>query len=599
MKDYQDSMTSVKYLVYILLLIPFCTYSQNAIIEEVKTMSSASSPTRIIIHIDSLLFYNSGISKQTELEIKYFQAQAYQDNNNDIKTLEILNEILPNIDKSTDRYVEILLLQSTSNATLENRSLSVEQALKALEQAKINKSNDLIASCYSALSYIYYENKKYTEALSYLLDSEQLDLEQKDSMHLSSTYNNIAIIYKKIGSFDKALTYNQKSLDISIFLKDNLGIGKSYSNIGRVFEVKGDFSIALEYYHKALQHNLDSKISNSIPYRNIGDIYFNNMAFEAAENYYSKALEIETKNKNNRVLSIIYNNLLQIATDQVNFEKAFRYKNKLDSIAKLNLLHENKEKTIALENQQRLFKNKQELDQLIALNTKNRIIFSVVFVLFVLLLLYIFQKHKNTKLKNEQERLRLEQRVLRSQMNPHFIFNALSAIQNSLLDNDPIKSASYLSRFAKLIRQNFDFINKKSILLKDEIDSLRNYMDTQKMRFNNKFDYEINVFADVLIDMDTIPPLILQPFVENAIEHGFKNKKDKGKITITISKKSNQICYEIIDNGAGFVKTEKDVKIHAIDVFTKRLELRGKEEIKSFVIQTTDTGTTVQFCLKP
>jgi len=183
-------------------------------------------------------------------------------------------------------------------------------------------------------------------------------------------------------------------------------------------------------------------------------------------------------------------------------------------------------------------------------------------------------------------------------MNPHFIFNALSAIQNSLMDNEPIKSAGYLSRFAKLIRQNFDFINQKSILLKDEIDALQNYMDTQKLRYQDKFDYEINVFADVDINQVEIPPLLIQPFIENSIEHGFKNKKDKGKITINISKKDMNICYEIIDNGKGYKTLKKDGKIHSIDIVKKRLKLIGNNDEKSIKMETSDKGTNIKFCLK-
>ena len=213
-------------------------------------------------------------------------------------------------------------------------------------------------------------------------------------------------------------------------------------------------------------------------------------------------------------------------------------------------------------------------------------------------ILLSIQFYKNKTLKDEKEKLKLEQKVLRSQMNPHFIFNALSAIQNSLLDNEPLKSAGYLSRFAKLIRQNFDFINEKTILLADEIDALRNYMETQQLRYKDKFNYEINIHADIDINKVEIPPLLLQPFVENAIEHGFKNKTDKGLIQITFSKKEDAICYKIVDNGKGFDVNHKTEKIHAIDIFKKRLKLRENDEIKTFKISSSDKGTIIKFCLK-
>ncbi|HHH49635.1 MAG TPA: sensor histidine kinase, partial [Saprospiraceae bacterium] len=163
---------------------------------------------------------------------------------------------------------------------------------------------------------------------------------------------------------------------------------------------------------------------------------------------------------------------------------------------------------------------------------------------------------------------------------------------------EPLKSASYLSRFAKLIRQNFDFIDKKRIVLSEEIDALENYLETQKMRYNDKFDYVINIFDNVDTHAIEIPPLLLQPFVENAIEHGFKRINETGKLAITIFKQQNSVCFEIKDNGIGFENPKNDNKKHAIDIFLKRLKLRGLDEEKSFKISTTEQGTTVKFCLK-
>jgi LytS/YehU family sensor histidine kinase len=183
-------------------------------------------------------------------------------------------------------------------------------------------------------------------------------------------------------------------------------------------------------------------------------------------------------------------------------------------------------------------------------------------------------------------------------MNPHFIFNTLSAIQNTLLDNEPIKLAIYISKFALLIRQNFDFVNKKTISLSDEIDALKNYMDMQNLRFNNRFDYEINISNAINISKTEIPPLLIQPFIENAIEHGFRNKTEKGIIIINISKKEKYICYEIIDNGKGYSITKINSRTHAIDIFKKRLKLIDTKDKKTFSISSSTNGTIIKFKLK-
>ena len=166
-----------------------------------------------------------------------------------------------------------------------------------------------------------------------------------------------------------------------------------------------------------------------------------------------------------------------------------------------------------------------------------------------------------------------------------------------MIENKPIVSATYLSKFAQLIRQNFEYVQKKQISLKEELEMLHNYIDAQKFRYKDKFDYEINVDDQLLKEQVFIPPMILQPFVENAIEHGFKNISYKGKLTITVTKNDHKVCFEIIDNGLGY-KPKTDHKEHALDVFKKRLKLLGKEAIESFKIIRLNQGTKVTFCIK-
>ena len=117
------------------------------------------------------------------------------------------------------------------------------------------------------------------------------------------------------------------------------------------------------------------------------------------------------------------------------------------------------------------------------------------------------------------------------------------------------------------------------------------------MRFEQKFDYIINLDPNIDIYKNKIPPLLLQPFVENSIEHGFKNKKEKGKITIDISEMENYIQYQITDNGKRFDTKKIDNKEHAIKIFKKRLKLIGNKDEKTFTIESNDKGTTIKFRL--
>ncbi|HFS67932.1 MAG TPA: tetratricopeptide repeat protein [Flavobacteriia bacterium] len=584
--------------LYSFLFLSFLISAQNDVIHILREKQK-SSPTDVIIFADSLLGHNNNFSQKTIQKIKYEEALAYQNNNDHKKALQIFNKLSSKLNKNDPLFIKTLLLQSNSNVYLKNYTTAINQALEALTLAKMNNYYNLIFASNNALSFIYYSNKDYKKAFDYLSNSVMLQREQNDSIQLSATYNNIAIIYKNIGDFKKAINYNQKSLEISFLKKDNIGIGKSYSNIGRVYELKGDYKKAIFFYKKAIYNNHKFQIINSIPYRNIAEIYTRLGNFDEAKKNYLKALKIEKKNNNLSKVYTIYKDLLKNAINKKKFQNALTYQAKSDSIYNIIITKENRKKIKILENEQIYFKNKKELLQLKKINFKNNIIFGILISFLILLGLFWFQITKRKELENEKEKLELEQSVLRSQMNPHFIFNTLSAIQNTLLDDEPIKSAIYISKFATLIRQNFDFVNKKTIKLSEEIDALKNYMDTQKLRFNNKFDYKINIDNTINSSKIEIPPLLIQPFIENAIEHGFRNKKEKGTIIINISKKQNYICYEIIDNGKGYSITKKNNNTqHAIDIFIKRIKLLATNDEKSFLITSSTKGTIIKFKLK-
>jgi len=171
-------------------------------------------------------------------------------------------------------------------------------------------------------------------------------------------------------------------------------------------------------------------------------------------------------------------------------------------------------------------------------------------VILIIILLFIMF-YRQWQLKYHQRILSLEQRLLRSQMNPHFIFNSLMNIQNFMLSNDVKKANNYLTRFARLVRAILENSREEFIPLEEEIDMLRNYLDLQKLRHNNKLDYEISVHEHIMTEDILIPPMLIQPFVENAIEHGILLKKGKGHVNIEISQNNEYLLVIINDNGVG------------------------------------------------
>jgi LytS/YehU family sensor histidine kinase len=178
----------------------------------------------------------------------------------------------------------------------------------------------------------------------------------------------------------------------------------------------------------------------------------------------------------------------------------------------------------------------------------------------------------------------MEQKALQSMMNPHFIFNSLGSIQNYLLKNNGAEAVIYLTQFARLIRQNLNAVNNPMVALDEEIDRLRNYIDLEKKRLENKFEYSIEIDPQLEDEGAFIPSMIIQPIVENSIWHGIATLEEKGSIRISFSAyKPKSLMVMIEDNGIGLKKSlEYSVKSSqnqrlGMKIIKKRLELLGKK----------------------
>lgn len=207
----------------------------------------------------------------------------------------------------------------------------------------------------------------------------------------------------------------------------------------------------------------------------------------------------------------------------------------------------------------------------------------------LMMLSYLFFRRrliqqKKDSILNEEIR-NLEKSALQAQMNPHFIFNSLNSIQKFILSNDKVEASEYLFKFATLIRLNLKASNVKLITLNEEISLLNLYLEMEKLRFKNKFDFIIQTESlGKEIDDIKIPPLLIQPIVENSIIHGIANSKVKGWIEITIEKFEDQLVITVKDNGKGLSLTEKTSSHQSFGskITKRRLELIGKENQNNF-----------------
>ena len=173
----------------------------------------------------------------------------------------------------------------------------------------------------------------------------------------------------------------------------------------------------------------------------------------------------------------------------------------------------------------------------------------------------------------------MQQRLLRSQMNPHFTFNTLYAIQN-LIKKDPEKSNKYLLKFSRLLRLILDNSISNYVQIDKEIESLRKYMDLQLLRFPDKFEYNFILNRMQEDDLFFIPPMLLQPFVENSIEHGFGGIDYLGIITIELTLENQFIQCNISDNGKGLPTQPRNKKSTSTLLISDFIEKSTKKKIE-------------------
>lgn len=189
--------------------------------------------------------------------------------------------------------------------------------------------------------------------------------------------------------------------------------------------------------------------------------------------------------------------------------------------------------------------------------TQQRWIFVVICILLAIIAISIYSayrqkllREKNEKLLIENKRLLLEQKTRQMQLNPHFIYNAIANLQGLIRSDKKTEANAYLLAFSKLMRNILELNRHDLIPLDDEINSLKNYIKLQQMRFENMFEYSVDT-GNLDIESLLIPPMLLQPFVENSVEHGFKSIGHKGNLTIRFRQEQTQLIITIDDNGAG------------------------------------------------
>lgn len=447
------------------------------------------------------------------------------------------------------------------------------QAMKAAEKFGMTYTT---AAYSNSLGVFQKELNNNEESIFYYQKALDLARECNSKRLEAMTLSNMGNSYKDLGQYETALPFHQEAIEINKWNGSTKSLGDNYTNLGIVYNRLKDYKKAKENYMIALPLFEDAKRPDRVArvYHNLAVTEHNLKNYARAEEYAKESVRLKIENKRPNEVYSTYTKLSEILSAQNKYEEAFKYLKistdyndsiqgleTQEKIAELSKLYRAEQREKLINSQNELIENQknQKLiqDQEIEVtklrgNLKSNVILGL--LLLVLLALTIgFYRYKQNKLKQKQRVSEMNQTLLRSQMNPHFVFNAMSVIQSYIYDNDTKNSSRFLVNFSKLMRLILENSSKEFIPLETEIEILNKYLLVQKLRFEDRFEFEIDYADEILEDEVMIPPMVTQPFIENAIEHGQLHEVLNGMINIVFSKSDNgkNLIVKIEDNGVG------------------------------------------------
>ena len=445
-----------------------------------------------------------------------------------------------------------------------NYEKEIQFNYKAIELFEKIKDLRGITTSYSNIAGSYVKQSYHKDALKYYLKAKEFALLQQNNFDLGPILLGIGICHSALKNYKLAEQELNKAIE---FIGDNNPPQKANAlfHLALMQSDQKRYQEALENLNKALVLHKETKNNyyEALCLQAIGNIYLDKKEVDKAMFYFEDAKAIAKQIESQDILKELYLSFSKAYLLQNNYKLAYEYKDKYYIISD-SLFDETKHKQIQelktkyetekQEQQNQLLLNENKLQQSQILKDKLYLYILIIALFFAIITSILFLKYKTSTIKNEK--LELERKLLQSQMNPHFLFNALSAIQRYMYVNNPKEAGKYLSKFASFMRSILEYTRKESISLSEEIKVLENYLQLQAMRFDHSFNYSFNINSDINCEKTMIPPMLLQPFIENSIEHGFKGKKEIGEITININTIENSLQFEVLDNGIGLQKSK-------------------------------------------
>lgn len=451
----------------------------------------------------------------------------------------------------------------------------------------------------------------------YYLLSTDLSRKSGDEHALFYSLVSLSYMYHADHEYERTLEANEEAIQLlettrnEAIRTDTSVIGAVYLNTGGAYGRIGNNDKALEYYLIAatyFEKYRDPQIEVVSLYRNIGDCYRHNNQEKESRKYYEKALDVALILGNQRKIQSAVNGLYLWHKEFGDPEVALEYLEKSielkDSILNMSVI-------ASVEELHSKYQSDQLKEQISSLNKTNEQhtqkiqsirawIFWLVTVLLVIAgiaVTYILRQRyaiRMQQLEFEKNRAELKQRALTAQMNPHFLFNSLNSIQRMYLEGNTNEANDYMANFGSLLRKVLTYSNLEKVELSKDIELLRIYLELERNRVGTDFQFNISTDPDVDVSLIKVPPLLIQPFVENAIWHGIVPLDRAGQIDVHYSIGGNYLKCTVKDNGVGYEKSQNNRKKDHISKGVSIVRERLSQLSDPILIQQTgESGTLV------
>lgn len=518
---------------------------------------------------------------------------------NEVWYLEVLQETALSFEKKKELSKAIFYHKQTIIIADNNRNL--DQALNSLwkvgelelEDSQLVKSKISYQSLLKnaienrkevyqikakiGLGKIEIEEGNFSLAQSSLELAQQLAESNEQDALANEAFDLLTVLYEKQKNLNKSIliqqqaySYNNSRGNVNSALNNSNNISQNYLKQGRTKEAM----VVIEETKPLLNSEDNTFIKRE---------FINTLSKIYEEEGLEAKSEQAKKDYETLVDSFNYNEQQKQLIAKAKNEFLLNVENKMLLMDKDRELNE---QTI------QLLKKDQDIQNETIKRQKTITIFLILGLSIILTLAFLLLKNNRQRQKNNKL---LVLKSLRTQMNPHFIFNSLNSVNSFIAKKDEKSANKYLAEFSKLMREVLEFSQENFIPLSNEIVLLKRYLKLEHFRFNNDFDYSFEVDKKIVLDNYQIPPMLLQPFVENAIWHGLRYKEGKGNLAIRFSQESDFLKITISDDGIGRKRSiesktvnQKKMKSTGIKNVEDRLEIIKSVFKKELVIDIQD-----------